>query len=239
MSDSHPEWRAPHGRRLAAKAFAAVFALAAGFVRAAPDLPVPAGKWTFECGEVVKLENAAIANDPAKGMCLRLVSSSSKATADAPAGIPDLLSTAAPFTVMLWLKPDKDMLSDFEVAMARQMGQRATKFASAMHDGEWHHIAVSYDPKRKGREYAVYLDWPDGKSPWRFFSFRPKSKGLSQCVIPVSFSKTKVTFGGKAGMSSYSVPYKGLVDDVAIYRECLSGGNIAKVAGTPAAPSKR
>ena len=216
--------------------FAATASIAAYAAAGGKPAGGPAGKWTFEKAEGLKLENAALAGDPERGRCLRLFSSSSKATAGVPSGIPDIMSVKTPFTVMLWLKPDKDMLSDFEVAMAGQMSTRASKFASAMHDGKWHHIAVSFNPARKDREYAVYLDWHDEKSPWRFFSFRPVSRGISQCVLPVAFAEKEVVFGGKAGLSSYSVGYKGLIDDVAIYPECLSGGGIVNAATVTSSP---
>ena len=55
------------------------------------------------------------------------------------------------FTGNRWL------LSDAEVALAKLAGRRATKFASAMHDGKWHHIVVTFDPERKEKEYALDL----------------------------------------------------------------------------------
>ena len=122
------------------------------------------------------------------------------------------------------------MISDADVEMAKLGGRRMTKFASAMHDGKWHHLAVTYDPARTNSEYAAYLDWQDEKSPWRFMSFYEKDTGMSKCILPFSFGDGKAVFGGKVGMSLFSVGYSGMIDDVAVYNRALTDDEVRDMA---------
>ena len=180
---------------------------------------MPVAKWDFEGAEsaTIRKNDCAVVAEPRHGKCLKLVSSASRATVKTTAKLPDVASPKDPYTLMVWLKPEKTMISDESVEMARLGGRRMTKFASAMHDGKWHHLAVTYDPARLGREYAVYLDWPDETSPWRFMSFYDKDAGASKCILPFSFKDGNAVFGGKVGMSLLSVGFVGMVDDVAVY----------------------
>ena len=120
------------------------------------------------------------------------------------------------------MKPERDVLTDAEVALAKLAGRRATKFVSAMHDGKWHHIVVTFDAERKEKEYALFLDWFDEKSPWRFMSYYPREKDVASSYLPVAFGRDSLTFGGKVGWAVYSVVFRGLIDDVAVYDRCLS-----------------
>ena len=142
------------------------------------------------------------------------------------AKLPDVASPKTPYTLAIWLKPDKSVISDADVEMAKLGGRRMTKFASAMHDGKWHHLAVTYDPARTNTEYAAYLDWPDKKSPWRFMSFYAKDAGMSKCILPFSFGGGKAVFGGKVGMSLFSVGYSGMIDDVTVYNRALTDDEV-------------
>ncbi len=180
-------------------------------------------RWDFEGGEVRTMKGCAEVEDAERGKCLRLQSSDSRALLTAAAPLPQIGSSVRAYSLALRLKPDTDVLSDAEVALAKLGGRRATKFASAMHDGKWHHVVITFDPERKGKEYALYLDWHDEKSPWRFMSYydKEKDKNVFTSVIPVSFGSESLTFGGKIGWAVYSVGFHGLIDDVEVYDKLL------------------
>ena len=202
--------------------------LAADSTNAVENLP--AAKWDFEGSDGLVMKKCSICNDPERGKCLKLVSSASRATARTTAKLPDVASLKTPYTLAIWLKPDKSVISDADVEMAKLGGRRMTKFASAMHDGKWHHLAVTYDPARTNAEYAAYLDWPDERSPWRFMSFYEKDTGMSKCILPFSFGDGKAVFGGKVGMSLFSVGYSGMIDDVAVYNRALTDDEVHGMA---------
>ena len=191
---------------------------------------LPAAKWDFEGRDGLALKKCSICNDPERGKCLKLVSSASRATARTMAKLPDVAFPKTPYTLAIWLKPDMSVISDADVEMAKLGGRRMTKFASAMHDGKWHHLAVTYDPARTNAEYAVYLDWPDERSPWRFMSFYEKDTGMSKCMLPFSFGDGKAVFGGKVGMSLFSVGYSGMIDDVTVYNRALTDDEVRDMA---------
>ena len=193
----------------------------------------------MKCGEAacgtynnmeLSLPGLLTTSDPELGKCLKLVSAASRATARTTAKLPDVASPKTPYTLAIWLKPDKSVISDADVEMAKLGGRRMTKFASAMHDGKWHHLAVTYDPARTNAEYAAYVDWPDEKSPWRFMSFYEKDTGMSKCILPFSFGDGKAVFGGKVGMSLFSVGYSGMIDDVAVYNRALTDDEVCGMA---------
>ena len=190
----------------------------------------PAAKWDFESDAGLAAKGCAILAEPGRGKCLKLVSPSSRATVETTAALPDVVSPKGPYTLTIWLKPDKSVISDADVEMAKFGGRRMTKFASAMHDGKWHHLAVTYDPARTNAEYAAYVDWPDEKSPWRFMSFYSKDAGMSKCILPFSFGSGKAVFGGKVGMSLFSVGYSGMIDDVTIYNRALTDDEVRCMA---------
>ena len=190
----------------------------------------PAAKWDFESDAGLAAKGCAILAEPGRGKCLKLVSPSSRATVETTAALPDVVSPKGPYTLTIWLKPDKSVISDADVEMAKFGGRRMTKFASAMHDGKWHHLAVTYDPARTNAEYAAYVDWPDEKSPWRFMSFYSKDAGMSKCILPFSFGDGKAVFGGKVGMSLFSVGYSGMIDDVAVYNRALTDDEVRDMA---------
>ena len=191
---------------------------------------LPAAKWDFESSDGLAMKECAILAEPGRGKCLKLVLPSSRATVETTAALPDVASPKAPYTLTIWLKPDKSVISDADVEMAKLGGRRMTKFASAMHDGKWHHLAVTYDPARTNAEYAAYLDWPDEKSPWRFMSFYEKDTGMSKCILPFSFGDGKAVFGGKVGMSLFSVGYSGMIDDVVVYNRALTDDEVRDMA---------
>ena len=186
----------------------------------------PVAKWDFEGDDELAMKECAVIAEPGRGKCLKLVSSASRATVDTTAALPDVVSPKGPYTLTIWLKPDKSVISDADVEMAKLGGRRMTKFASAMHDGKWHHLAVTYDPARTNTEYAAYLDWPDEKSPWRFMSFYAKDAGMSKCILPFSFGNGKAVFGGKVGMSLFSVGFVGMIDDVTVYNRALADDEV-------------
>jgi len=202
--------------------------LAAASTNVAEKLPV--AKWDFDGSDGLAMKKCSICDEPGRGKCLRLFSSASRATAKTMAKLPDIASPKEPYTLAIWLKPDKSVISDTDVEMAKLGGRRMTKFASAMHDGKWHHLAVTYDPARTNEEYAAYLDWPDEKSPWRFMSFYAKDAGMSKCILPFSFGSGKAVFGGKVGMSLFSVGYSGMIDDVTVYNCALTDDEVRGMA---------
>lgn len=186
----------------------------------------PDAKWDFESDDGLTTKGCAILAEPGRGKCLKLVSPSSRATVETTAALPDVVSPKGPYTLTIWLKPDKSVISDADVEMAKFGGRRMTKFASAMHDGKWHHLAVTYDPARTNTEYAAYLDWPDEKSPRRFMSFYAKDAGMSKCILPFSFGSGQAVFGGKVGMSLFSVGFVGIIDDVTVYNRALADDEV-------------
>ncbi|MBE6383578.1 MAG: hypothetical protein E7049_11295, partial [Lentisphaerae bacterium] len=127
--------------------------LAADSTNAVENLP--AAKWDFENNDGLVMKECAILAEPGRGKCLKLVSLSSRATIETTAALPDVVSPKGSYTLAIWLKPDKSVISDGDVEMAKLGGRRMTKFASAMHDGKWHHLAVTYDPARTNAEYAA------------------------------------------------------------------------------------
>ena len=199
--------------------------LAADSTNAVENLP--AAKWDFEGSDGLVMKKCSICNDPERGKCLKLVSSASRATARTAAKLPDVASLKTPYTLAIWLKPDKSVISDADVEMAKLGGRRMTKFASAMHDGKWHHLAVAHDPNRKGREYTLWIDWHDESSPRRFTSDYGKDAGASNCVLPFSISKGKATLGGDVGFGPFAIGYRGLVDDVAVFDQPLSSAELS------------
>ena len=215
-----------NGRRSARWLVAALLAAITALCSAAGGGRSPAAKWDFESSDGLAMKKCAICAEPGRGNCLKLLSPASRATAKTTAKLPDVTSPRAPYTLAIWLKPDKSVLSDADVEMAKLGGRRMTKFASAMHDGKWHHLAVTYDPARTNSEYAAYLDWPDEKSPWRFMSFYSKDAGMSKCILPFSFGSGKAVFGGNVGMSLFSVGYSGMIDDVTIYNRALTDDEV-------------
>ena len=220
-----------HNCRKSAKwLLAALFVYGAALCAVGEDEKLPAAKWDFESCDGLAMKKCAIVSEPGRGKCLMLLSSASRATVKTAAKLPDVASPKAPYTLAIWLKPDKSVLSDADVEMAKLGGRRMTKFASAMHDGKWHHLAVTYDPARTNEEYAAYLDWPDEKSPWRFMSFYAKDAGMSKCILPFSFESGKAVFGGKVGMSMFSVGYSGMIDDVTIYNRALTDDEVRCMA---------
>ena len=215
---------------LATLLVAALLAAVAALCAVGEDEKLPAAKWDFESSDGLAMKKCAILAEPGHGKCFKLLSPASRATAKTTAKLPDVTSPRAPYTLAIWLKPDKSVLSDADVEMAKLGGRRMTKFASAMHDGKWHHLAVTYDPARTNNEYAAYLDWPDEKSPWRFMSFYSKDAGMSKCILPFSFGDGKAVFGGKVGMSMFSVGYSGMIDDVTIYNRALTDDEVRCMA---------
>ena len=209
---------------------AALLISAAALCAVGEDEKLPAAKWDFESSDGLAMKKCAILAEPGHGNCLKLLSPASRATAKTTAKLPDVASPKASYTLAIWLKPDKSVISDTDVEMAKLGGRRMTKFASAMHDGKWHHLAVTYDPARTNNEYAAYLDWPDEKSPWRFMSFYSKDAGMSKCILPFSFGDGKAVFGGKVGMSMFSVGYSGMIDDVAVYNRALTDDEVRCMA---------
>lgn len=199
--------------------------LAADSANAVENLP--AAKWDFEGSDGLVMKKCSICNDPERGKCLKLVSSASRATARTTAKLPDVAFPKTPYTLAIWLKPDKSVISDADVEMAKLGGRRMAKFASAMHDGKWHHLAVAHDPNRKGREYTLWLDWQDELSPWRFTSDYGKDSGSSKCVLPFAISKGKASFGGNVGFGLITKGYVGLVDDVAVFDRPLSSAELS------------
>ena len=119
---------------------------------------LPAAKWDFERSDGLSMKKCSICDESGRGKCLRLVSSASRATAKTAASLPDVASPKTPYTLAIWLSPDKSMISDADVEMARFGGRRMTKFASAMHDGKWHHLAVTYDPAAASRSKLDFSD---------------------------------------------------------------------------------
>ena len=155
----------------------------------AEDEKLLAAKWDFESSDGLAMKKCAILAEPGHGNCLKLLAPASRATVKTTAMLPDIASLKTPYTLAIWLKPDKSVISDADVEMAKLGGRRMTKFASAMHDGKWHHLDVTYDPARTNAEYDAYVDWPYEKSPWRFMSFYEKDTGMSKCILPIVAGK--------------------------------------------------
>ena len=179
-------------------------------------------KWDIAGGEARVKKGCSIVEDAERGKCLNIQTAEARAVFASPVPLPEVGSTARAYSLEIWMKPERDVLSDAEVALAKLAGRRATKFASAMHDGKWHHIVVTFDPERKEKEYALFLDWFDEKSPWRFMSYYPREKDVASSYLPVAFGRDSLTFGGEVGWAAYSVVFRGLIDDVAVYDRCLS-----------------
>ena len=179
-------------------------------------------KWGIVGSEARVTKGCAIVEDAERGTCLNIQTAEARAVLASPVPLPTVGSAAHAYSLEIWMKPERDVLSDAEVALAKLAGRRATKFASAMHDGKWHHIVVTFDPERKEKEYALFLDWFDEKSPWRFMSYYPREKDVARSYLPVKFGRDSLTFGGKIGWAVYSVVFRGLIDDVAVYDRCLS-----------------
>ena len=81
----------------------------------------PVAKWDFEATEVAAMKTTAcaIVSEAGRGKCLKLVSSASRATVKTAAKLPDVASQKSPYTLMAWLKPEKSMISDESVEMAK------------------------------------------------------------------------------------------------------------------------
>lgn len=188
----------------------------------------PLHRWMFEEGEsALKLEGARFAEADGHGRCLSFSRASDRAVAEVGETVQDIPSAEKPYTIATWLKPDAGLVSDSAVEMAKMGGRRMTKFMSAMNDGKWHHLAIAHDPRRKGREYTLWIDWHDESSPRRFTSDYGKDAGASNCVLPFSISKGKATLGGDVGFGPFAIGYRGLVDDVAVFDQPLSSAELS------------
>lgn len=188
----------------------------------------PLHRWMFEEGEsALKLEGARFAEADGHGRCLSFSRASDRAVAEFGETVQDIPSAEKPYTIATWLKPDAGLVSDSAVEMAKMGGRRMTKFMSAMNDGKWHHLAIAHDPRRKGREYTLWIDWHDESSPRRFTSDYGKDAGVSNCVLPFSISKGKATLGGDVGFGPFAIGYRGLVDDVAVFDQPLSSAELS------------
>lgn len=175
----------------------------------------------------VSLEKGAqIVSCEGHGKCLRLESARVRAVAKDVANALDLLSVKRPFTAMIRIRPDAGVVSDSMAAMAKVCNsRRMTKFVGAMRDGRWHLLVLTFDPSQCGKEYSVYLDWDDSKSPRRFTSTYPKDSG-AKISLPLVVRDSEITLGGSLSWGFYSLDYKGLIDDVAIYDTALSSEKI-------------
>ncbi len=57
-------------------------------------------------------------------------------------------------------------------------------------------------------------------------SFYEKDTGMSKCILPFSFGDGQAVFGGKVGMSLFSVGYSGMIDDVTVYNRALTDDEV-------------
>ena len=186
------------------------------------------GSWSFDGADAapVELKGAAIVSDKAHGGCLKLPSSGARAVARV-SWLPDPKNAKGAYTVALRIRPDKGIVPSAYVAMAGMTNsRRMNKFISALTDGEWHHLALVFDPARKGKEYTFYLDWPDEKSVNRFTSDYPKDGKSSGLTLPFSVSKSQVSFGGSVGLSMMSLGYTGLIDDIRFFDSALGAEEV-------------
>ena len=190
----------------------------------------PVAYWRFDEGDANPVcvgTGARIVSGYGRGKSLRLDSPRARASAKVGDGVPDISATERPFTAMIRVRPDVDVVSDTMASMAKMCNsRRMTKFVEAMRDGQWHHLALVFDPTQRGKEYTVYFDWDDPKSPRRFTSGYPKDSG-SKLTLPLVAKKSKVTFGGSISWGFYSLAYKGLIDDVVLFSTPLSSEEIS------------
>lgn len=195
----------------------------------------PVASWRFDEGDAnpVRVEQGArIVSGCGRGKSLRLDSPEARARAKVVAGVPDPSSMERPYTVMIRVRPDTDIVSDMMASMAKMCGsRRMSSFVDAMRDGQWHHLALVFDPTQTGKEYTVYFDWDEPKAPCRFTSTYPKDSG-SKFSLPLVVKDSQVTFGGAMRLKSYTLAYKGLVDDVIFFSTPLSGDEIAAIASS-------
>lgn len=191
---------------------------------------MPVAYWRFDEGDAnpVRVEkDARIVSEDGRGACLRLDSSRARARAKVVDAVTDISSTERPYTAMIRIRPDADVVSDTMASMAKMCNsRRMTKFVEAMRDGQWHHVALVFDPTQCGKEYTVYFDWDDSKSPRRFTSVYPKDSG-SKLTLPLVIKNSKVMFGGPISWGFYSLDYKGLIDDVVLFSTPLASEEIA------------
>lgn len=131
----------------------------------------PVAYWRFDEGDANPVcvgTGARIVSGCGRGKSLRLDSPRARASAKAADAVPDISVTERPFTAMIRVRPDVDVVSDTMASMAKMCNsRRMTKFVEAMRDGQWHHLALVFDPTQRGREYTVYFDWDNPKSPRR------------------------------------------------------------------------
>lgn len=196
----------------------------------------PVACWRFDGSDanVVRVEKGArIVAGQGRGKSLRLDSARARAVVKDVANVPDLSSVERPFTAMIRVRPDAGVVSDSTAAMAKMCNsRRLTKFVEAMRDGQWHLLVLTFDPMQRGKEYSVYLDWDDPKSPRRFTSTYPKDSG-SKISLPLTVKGSTVTFGGAICWGLFSLGYQGLIDDVALYTTALTGEEIAAASKSP------
>lgn len=209
-----------------------------------PVLQVAGGErsfvWRFEGADAnpVELEKGArIVTEQGRGGSLRLDSPRARAVARDVTGLPDLAADR-PFTAVVRVRPDAGVISGPKAALAKMVGSvRVAKLVEALRDGRWHMLALVFDPAQEGREYALYFDWDDPKSPYRFVATRPKAEGAS-FSLPLVVRGTTVTFGGPIRWGSFSLDYRGLIDDVVLLDRAVRGdGLLNLVEGrSPAKP---
>lgn len=159
----------------------------------------PVAYWRFDEGDANPVyvgKDARIVSGYGRGKSLRLDSPRARVSAKTVDGVPDISATEHPFTAMIRVRPDADVVSDTMASMAKMCNsRRMTKFVEAMRDGQWHHVALVFDPTQCGKEYTVYFDWDDPKSPRRFTSVYPKDSG-AKLTLPLVAKNSSVAFGG-------------------------------------------
>lgn len=189
----------------------------------AGESPTPVLKITFDDNDpsLVRVKECKVIPNGQGGHCLRIPSGKARARMTVDVPVPDIRSKERPFTAVLRLKADKGVVTEMMMDMVPMAGRRATKFLSAMHDGEWHRLELSFDPRRTGREYAFRLDWDQSQSPWRFMSYYRQDEIASQVLLPFAVEGQEVILGGSVGLPVFSVDYIGNVDNVVLYDRTL------------------
>lgn len=153
--------------------------------------------------------------------------------------VPDLGSANRAWTVMIEIRPDRDMLDRLDAYGKMFLKLSAGGMYTALTDGQWHLVALTFDPDRmvsvqrpQGHHwYTTYVDPQYPTSACHVVSHDGTRKGRIEFLMPISTKRNSVILGGPLGYRGHAVPYKGEMRNVRVFDRLLSEEEI-KVLGT-------
>lgn len=157
--------------------------------------------------------------------------------------VPDLGSTNRAWSVMMEIRPDRDMLDRLDAYGKMFLKLSVVGMYTALTDGQWHLVALTFDPDRmvstqrpQGHHwYTTYVDPQCPTSACHVVSHDGTRKGRLEFLMPISTKRNSVILGGPLGYREHTVPYKGEMRNVRVFDRLLSEEEIKVLGTTPSA----